>query len=241
MCYHELHEGFEGGPGRCPRAATEPERLPRSRQVGRDPGSDGARARGRLADAATRAGNGARPINRRWTRHGRRRRSPRARRPARQAGQPTRQRGAGRAAASRAVRDHLYLDSSALVKLVVLEPESAALRECLRRHASRLSSALAEVEVPRALRRAGYGSPERRRAAEVLTRVALVDVDRRILRAAATLAPPSLRTPDAIHLATALSLGPDLAGIITYDQRLSEAAIDADIEVWAPEIGRAHV
>jgi predicted nucleic acid-binding protein len=132
------------------------------------------------------------------------------------------------------VRDHVYLDSSALVKLVVLEPESAALRQFLRIHASRMSSALAEVEVPRALGRAGYGRAERRRATEILARIALVDVDRRILRAAAALAPPSLRSLDAIHLATALSLGLDLAGIVTYDQRLSEAAIGADLDVWAP-------
>jgi hypothetical protein len=132
------------------------------------------------------------------------------------------------------VSDHLYLDSSALVKLVVLEPESAALREFLRGHTSRLSSTLAEVEVRRALRRAGYGAREQRRAAEVLTRIALVDVDRRILRHASALSPASLRSLDAIHLATALSLGQDLAGVVTYDQRLSDAAGGADLEVWAP-------
>jgi predicted nucleic acid-binding protein len=132
------------------------------------------------------------------------------------------------------VRDHVYLDSSALVKLVVLEPESAALREVLKGHAARLSSGLAEVEVPRALRRAGYGAAEQRRAGELLARIALVDVDRAILRAAAAIAPSNLRSLDAIHLATALSLGQDLAGIITYDQRLAEAAISVDLEVWAP-------
>jgi hypothetical protein len=132
------------------------------------------------------------------------------------------------------VRDHLYLDSSALVKLVVLEPESAALREFLRAHALRMSSALAEVEVPRALKRAGYGAAEERRATELLTRIALIEVDRRILRSAATLTPPDLRSLDAIHLATALSVGQDLAGIVTYDQRLSTAANDADLMVWAP-------
>lgn len=132
------------------------------------------------------------------------------------------------------MRDHVYLDSSALVKLVVLEPESAALREVLKGHAARLSSGLAEVEVPRALRRAGYGAAEQRRAGELLARIALVDVDRAILRAAAAIAPSNLRSLDAIHLATALSLGQDLAGIITYDQRLAEAAIGADLEVWAP-------
>jgi len=132
------------------------------------------------------------------------------------------------------VRDHVYLDSSALVKLVVFEPESAALRVFLKGYAARLSSGLAEVEVPRALRRAGYGAAEQRRAVELLARIALVDVDRAILRAAAAIAPANLRSLDAIHLATALSLGQDLAGIITYDQRLAEAAISADLEVWAP-------
>jgi uncharacterized protein len=132
------------------------------------------------------------------------------------------------------VRDHVYLDSSALVKLVVLEPESVALRHFLRTRALRISSALAEVEVPRALSRAGFGSVEGRRAAAVLARIALVDVDHGILRSAATLAPPDLRSLDAIHLATALSLGHDLAGIITYDQRLASAANDADVAVWAP-------
>jgi uncharacterized protein len=132
------------------------------------------------------------------------------------------------------VRDHVYLDSSALVKLVVLEPESAALREFLRGHVLRVSSALAEVEVPRALKRAGYGATEGRRATELLARIALVEIDRRILRTAATLTPPDLRSLDAIHLATALSVGHDLAGIVTYDQRLSDAALGADIVVWAP-------
>jgi predicted nucleic acid-binding protein len=132
------------------------------------------------------------------------------------------------------VRDHVYLDSSALVKLVVSEPESAALRAFLKGHAARLSSGLAEVEVPRALRRAGYGAAEQRRAVQVLAHIALVEVDRALLRAAAAIAPATLRSLDAIHLATALSLGQDLAGVITYDQRLAEAAIGADLEVWAP-------
>jgi uncharacterized protein len=132
------------------------------------------------------------------------------------------------------VRDHVYLDSSALVKLVVLEPESVALREFLRTYALRFSSALAEVEVPRALRRAGYGAAEGRRATEILARLALVEVDRRILRGAAVLAPPGLRSLDAVHLATALSVGHDLAGVVTYDRRLSDAAVSADLVVWAP-------
>jgi predicted nucleic acid-binding protein len=132
------------------------------------------------------------------------------------------------------VRDHLYLDSSALVKLVVHEPESAALREFLRTRPVRMASALAEIEVPRALRRAGYGASEDRRAADVLARVALIEIDRQIRRRAAGLGPPGLRSLDAIHLATALSVGDDLAGLVTYDQRLSDAATGADVPVWSP-------
>ncbi len=128
----------------------------------------------------------------------------------------------------------VYLDSSALVKLVVREPESPALAAFLREHSDRVSSALALTEVPRALGRAGFGRAERRRAREILTRIALVDVDRRALAAAAALDPPALRTLDAIHLATALALREDLAGLVTYDRRLASAAKRVDLEVLAP-------
>ncbi|MBI4269493.1 MAG: type II toxin-antitoxin system VapC family toxin [Candidatus Rokubacteria bacterium] len=128
----------------------------------------------------------------------------------------------------------VYLDSSALVKLVVREPESAALVEFLRPHAERVSSALALTEVPRALRRGGFGSAERRRARAVLARVALVDVDRRALAAAAVLPPPALGSLDAIHLATALALREDLAALVTYDRRLAAAAERLEVEVRAP-------
>jgi len=128
----------------------------------------------------------------------------------------------------------IYLDSSALVKLIVTEPESAALTDLLRAWPDRISSALALTEVPRALRRAGFGVRERRRARQVLTRVNLVEVDRRILAAAATLDPPTLRTLDAIHVATALALREDLGGVVSYDHRLSVAAQRAQLDVLAP-------
>jgi len=128
----------------------------------------------------------------------------------------------------------IYLDSSALVKLVVNEPESEALLELLGAWPDRVSSTLALTELPRAIRRVGLGAAERRRANQVLARVALVDVDRRILATAASLDPPMLRTPDAIHLATAIALGEDLGGLVTYDARLSAAARRADLEVLAP-------
>ena len=128
----------------------------------------------------------------------------------------------------------VYLDSSALVKLVVTEPESSALMEFLRSQSDRVSSAVALTEVPRALRRAGFGASERRRSREVMARIALVDVDRRILAAAAALDPPALRTLDAIHLATALAVREDLAAIVTYDRRLAAAAERAHLEVSVP-------
>jgi predicted nucleic acid-binding protein len=128
----------------------------------------------------------------------------------------------------------VYLDSSALVKLVVAEPESSALMEFLRSQSERVSSAVVLTEVPRALRRAGFGASERRRAREVMARIALVDVDRRILVAAAALDPSTLRTLDAIHLATALAVREDLATIVTYDRRLAAAAERAHLEVSVP-------
>jgi uncharacterized protein len=129
----------------------------------------------------------------------------------------------------------VYLDSSALVKLVVAEPESSALVEFLRRQPERVSSAVALAEVPRALRQAGFGASERRRSREVLARITLVDVDRRILAAAAALDPPGLRTLDAIHLATALAVREDLAVLVTYNRRLATAAERVHLEVSAPD------
>ena len=128
----------------------------------------------------------------------------------------------------------LYLDSSALVKLVVAEPESPALLKLLRAWPIRVSSALSLAEVPRALRRAGFSAGARRRARDVLARINLVDIDRRVLAGAAALDPTALRTLDAIHLATALSIREDLQAVVTYDRRLTAAAQRAQLEVLAP-------
>jgi predicted nucleic acid-binding protein len=128
----------------------------------------------------------------------------------------------------------VYLDSSALVKLVVAEPESSALIERLAGWPQRVSSALALTELPRALDRAGLGAVAQRRAEHVLGRIALVDIDRRVLGIAATLEPSALRTLDAIHLATALTVREDLEVVVTYDRRLRAAAERARIGVASP-------
>jgi predicted nucleic acid-binding protein len=127
----------------------------------------------------------------------------------------------------------LYLDSSALVKLVVAEPETPALLEFLAEWPDRVSSALARVEVIRAVKRAALGPRARRRAVLVLARIALVRIDDALLAAAARVQPPELRTLDAIHVATARSLD-GLAGIVTYDGRLRRAAARARFRVWSP-------
>jgi predicted nucleic acid-binding protein len=128
----------------------------------------------------------------------------------------------------------VYLDSSAIVKLVVREPESRALFDWLETWPERVSSAIARVEVLRALMRSRAGAASRRRALEVLERIALIPVDRPVLDGASEVGPSGLRALDAVHLATALSVGRDLAGLVTYDERLAEAAARVRIGVWAP-------
>jgi predicted nucleic acid-binding protein len=127
----------------------------------------------------------------------------------------------------------LYIDASALVKLVVAEPETTALLEFLAEWPDRVSSTLARVEVIRAVKRAALGAAARRRAVRVLARIALVRIDDAVLSAAGRVRPPELRTLDAIHLATARSLE-GLAGIVTYDGRLRRAAARARLKVWSP-------
>jgi predicted nucleic acid-binding protein len=115
-----------------------------------------------------------------------------------------------------------YLDSSAIVKLAVREPESLALRRYLRRRQPLISSALARTEVLRALLPAGDEAVTRARG--VLQRIDLIRVNDRILNAAGVLRPPELRSLDAIHLATAHELGDELRALITYDDRMLTAA-----------------
>ncbi len=128
----------------------------------------------------------------------------------------------------------LYLDSSALVKLVMHEKETTDLLGVLADWPERASSAVARVELLRATRRIRAGAATRRRAEEVLKRVALVAVDEPVLSSAAGVDPPVLRTLDAIHLATAMSLGDELGAVTTYDGRLGAAAREAGIQILTP-------
>lgn len=126
----------------------------------------------------------------------------------------------------------LYLDSSAIVKLVVPEPETSALRDLLTAWPERVTSIVARIEVERVARRFGGGTI--RRARTVLSRIGLVELDQEVVDAAVGLDPPALRTLDAIHLGTALTLGSDLGAFCAYDTGLSAAAQRQAMELLAP-------
>ena len=128
----------------------------------------------------------------------------------------------------------VYLDASAIVKLVAVERESAALIEDLEDWPDRVSSALAEVEVHRALRRVKAPRAVHERADAVLSRLVLVHIDGPVLSQAASFKDPSLRALDAIHLATALSMGDHPEAFITYDARLAAAASKQRLKVAHP-------
>ena len=125
-----------------------------------------------------------------------------------------------------------YLDSSALVKLAVREPESDALRRHLRRRRLWVSSALARTEVLRALLPAGEDALAAGRG--VLARCELIRVNDRVLSLAGSLLPAELRSLDAIHLATAARLRSQLGELITYDERMAAAARAVGHRVAAP-------
>jgi hypothetical protein len=125
-----------------------------------------------------------------------------------------------------------YVDSSALVKLVVREPETDALRRFLATADPLATSILATVEVARAAARISPGSEAT--VSAVFEGLTVLGFDARLASSAAALSPANLRTLDAIHLATALQLGHELTAFVCYDDRLSTAARDAGLPVVAP-------
>lgn len=126
-----------------------------------------------------------------------------------------------------------YLDTSALVKLIVAEESSTAMRAWIDVvDLPVVTSDLTRTELMRAVTRV---HPDRApRVRQLLESVQTVGLTRRVLDEAGRLAPPTLRSLDAIHLAVALSFGDDLRSMITYDDRLGEAASLAGLQVEAP-------
>jgi predicted nucleic acid-binding protein len=125
-----------------------------------------------------------------------------------------------------------YLDSSAYVKLVLEEREEAALARSLEEWPARVSSVLLVVEAVRAASR--YGEEFAQRARAGIDNVSLLPIDVALLDVAGGLRPASLRSLDAVHLASAMKLGSGLGAMYCYDRRLAEAARAAGIDVRAP-------
>lgn len=125
-----------------------------------------------------------------------------------------------------------YLDSSALVKLVIQEPESRPLETHVRSARGLASCGLARVEVVRAVRPMGREAVANARA--LLRELDLVPLDDALLDAAADLQDGRLRSLDAVHVAAALMLAEDLTELITYDARMADAARAAGLRVSSP-------
>jgi predicted nucleic acid-binding protein len=127
-----------------------------------------------------------------------------------------------------------YVDASAFVKLVVDEPSSGALRDFLRPKDRRplVSSAILVAEALRAVR--VKKGPAVALAQRMLRTVQLIPLDNVLLARAGLLDPVIVRTLDAIHLASAMEIGPDLDGVITYDRRMAEAAATLGLATLSP-------
>jgi len=130
----------------------------------------------------------------------------------------------------------IYLDSSALVKLALSEPESAALTSYLATRPGQdlVSSTLHRAEVLRAIWRSEPGALPR--AQRIIRRVAVVSLTHDLLDNAATQAPASLGTTAAIHLVSALTIRRDLTAFVSYDKQLLDAAEGAGLPVASPAL-----
>ena len=129
----------------------------------------------------------------------------------------------------------VYLDSSAIVRWISQEPGWDALDAFLRGHPDQLSSRITVVEVGRALVRSrGFDPDPRARAQSVIGRLSVVELTPRVAALAASVGTPTLRSLDAIHLASCLVLVPEVDAFVTYDHRLAEAATALGLVVASP-------
>jgi len=128
----------------------------------------------------------------------------------------------------------IYLDSSALMKLVRQEGETPALGAWLARRTDQemVSSELARVEVLGAARR--VGGPAMAEARAVVADLDLIRLDHAVQDIACDIGDPALRTLDALHLASALLLAEELTAFVAYDHRLTDAARAAGLTVATP-------
>lgn len=126
----------------------------------------------------------------------------------------------------------IYVDTSALGRVLLGEPDKASILDVLADYGQHVASRLLRVELKRLALRVGLLGP----ADQLLAGVALLPVDEATLEAAETIGPPTVATLDAIHLITAIRLAErDLIdAIITYDARLAEGARTHGLAVVAP-------
>jgi uncharacterized protein len=128
----------------------------------------------------------------------------------------------------------LYLDTSALVKMVVAEPQSVAVRDYLRDYSadSLFTAPLSRTELVRAVASAGPAAVTAARM--LLDELEMVTLSRAVLDDAASLPPRQLRSLDAIHLTAALRAESSLRAVVTYDARMSSAASGLGLSTAAP-------
>lgn len=131
----------------------------------------------------------------------------------------------------------LYLDSSAVVKLVVRERETDELRAFIG-GADLVSSEIAEVEVPRAAYLTTENAETLAHAEAILRRFSLVALDDELRHEAARARPPALRSLDAVHLVSCLRLARELTAVVVYDRRLTAALRALGLPIAAPAPGR---
>ncbi len=124
-----------------------------------------------------------------------------------------------------------YVDASALVKLVVDEPESVELQRWYVEGERVLSSVVGMIETRRAVNRRSHDGAH---LEHVLGAIEFIEISKAIADRAASIPPAAVRTLDAIHLATALTLQPGLEAFVTYDDRLAEAARALGLPVVSP-------
>jgi len=128
----------------------------------------------------------------------------------------------------------VYVDSSALLKLVLSEPERPALEQALSRWPDRISSVLLPIECRRIVLRAGNPPEVVDRLEKELGGVTLIRLEEAVQTLAGAIGPPRLRALDAIHLASALSIGDYPEAFVTYDDRLADAARAVGLNVLRP-------
>lgn len=127
-----------------------------------------------------------------------------------------------------------YVDTSAYLKLLFVEPESETLETVIQEWPELVSSELLEVEMHRAAYRAGVPFAD---CEQLLGAVTLVALGPAIRAHSLRIGAPLLRGADAVHLATAASLGADLGVLFTYDKRMLDGALLEGLPAWAPRPG----